>query len=199
MADLCLTLKRPDEAVRNAGIAVSLRPERADLLAAPSAAFLSTGDAEKALLHRQECPGQGARSPPNSPPGPWPACSTPAAGPAEALRGAEAALKVSPYFRRTRLSLEGTLRRNLNDCPRVRPPLWQRALGLDPWNADLHYRLAGLLGRRPSATAPARSNTRPTSTSRLEKELRRRRGRLRACSAGHSRAAVRWRPAAGPL
>jgi len=52
------------------------------------------------------------------------------------------------------LNLDGTLCRNQNDL-RECAALWQRALSLDPWDADLHYRLAELLGKSLGDSAGA--------------------------------------------
>ena len=150
MAELYLTLKKPDEAVRNAQIAVSLRPD-AQTYSALSGAFLSSGDADNALSTAKSALEKGPKS----------ADAHLAMGrvldatgqSADALNEVQAALKLNPYSVDA-LSLQGTLRRNQNDS-RECAALWQRALTLNPWNADLHYRLAELLGKTLGDSAGA--------------------------------------------
>ena len=150
LARLNLDMKQPDEAVRNAQIAVSLRPE-AQTYALLSEAFLSVGDADKALSTAETALEKGTASAPahlalarvlevNG-------------QTQEALREIETALRLNPYSVDA-LSLSGTLRQRLGQY-RECATLWQRALSLNPWNADLHYRLAELLGKtlRDSASA----------------------------------------------
>ena len=149
-AEVYISLKQPDEAVRNAQIAVSLRPD-ARTYAALSEAFLSTGDADKALSTAKSALDKG---PDSADAHLAMARVLDATGQTtDALREAEAALKVDPYSVDA-LSLEGTLRRNQNDS-RECAALWQRALALNPWNADLHYRLAELLGKTLGDSAGA--------------------------------------------
>ncbi len=150
MADIYLSLKQPDEAVRNAQIAVSLRPD-AQTYSSLSEAFLSTGDAEKALSTAKSALGKG---PDSADAHLAMARVLDASGQSpDALKEAETALKLNPYSVDA-LSLEGTLRRNQNDS-RECAALWQRALTLNPWNADLHYRLAELLGKTLGDSAGA--------------------------------------------
>jgi len=141
-AQLNLDNEQPDEAVRNAQIAVSLRPD-AQSYALLSEAFLSSGDADKALATARTALEKGADS---APAHLAMARALEANGQTqEALRETETALKLNPYSVDA-LSLSGTLRQKLGEF-RECAALWQRALSLNPWHADLHYRLAELLGK----------------------------------------------------
>ena len=150
MADLYLALKQPDQAVASAQIAVSLRPD-AQTFSALSAAFLSDGDTDKALSTAKSALAKG----PDSADAHLALARVLDANrqAQDALKEVETALRLNPYSVQV-LSLDGTLHRNQNDL-RECAALWQRALTLNPWDADLHYRLAELLGKSLGDSAGA--------------------------------------------
>ncbi len=141
MADIYVRFRQADEAVRCAQIAVSRRPD-ATTYAALSAAFLSAQDADKAEETARMAISANARAP---------------AGPIalaralrqterleEALEHAQRAVELAPYSVEA-IELNGDVRRALGDY-RQCAALWTRALDLNPWHAELHRKMAELLG-----------------------------------------------------
>ncbi len=150
LAELHLASGRPEEAVRNAQIAVSCRSDAASY-ASLCDAFLAAGQNEKAQSAAMAGLEQSADS----------ARVHLALARVrqvqgrtdEALNEAERALELDPYSVEA-LRLSGALRRErgeLRECA----ALWQRALALNPWYAQLHFDLSRLLGERLGDTRAA--------------------------------------------
>ncbi len=140
MSTVHLEAGNTDDAVRNAQIAVSTRGSERDY-AALTDAFLEAGEPEKAEVAASEA----ARRAPDS------ALARLSLALALAANGkndaampeVDRALEINPYLPKA-LELKGRLLATAGDhrgCAR----LWERALGLNEWNADLHRDMAELL------------------------------------------------------
>jgi tetratricopeptide (TPR) repeat protein len=142
IADVLLMAGRADEAIRAAQEAVQSRPD-AETYSMLSAAFLAAGDPSKAETAAMAAVQKDARS---SSAHLALAKSLAANGKTDAARDeAATALDLHPYSVEA-LRFAGSLRRQAGDY-RACADLWQRALKLDPWSADLHRLMADLLDR----------------------------------------------------
>ncbi len=143
LAEVYIGQGQAEQAVRETQIAVSARAD-AQTYAALCDAFLASNQVDKAATAAQSALAKGA--------------AAPEARLAEArvhlargqlqetLEATAAALERNPYMFEA-LRLRGAVRREMGqirDCA----ALWQRALALNEWAADLHFELSRLLGER---------------------------------------------------
>jgi tetratricopeptide (TPR) repeat protein len=142
IARLHIRAEQGEEAVRHAQIAVARQPT-AENYALLSESFRAAGDLEKALSTAQTAVEQNADSA---------AAHLALAGAlcreekrALALREVETAVRLAPYDAQA-LRVNGELRQAMGQGDQC-AALWEKALELNPWDADLHFRLAELCDR----------------------------------------------------
>ncbi len=141
LVEVYLEAERPAEAVAPAQIAASSRPDARSFVAL-SRAFLAAGDPDKA----QRAAETALQAAPSSPEAHVALARvlTAQGKPAEALEAADRALGLDPFCVQA-LEACGEAARAAAEFHRC-ADFWRRALALNPWDADLHYRLSEVLG-----------------------------------------------------